>query len=156
MGFVGLNHPVRIRVTLIFHSVVIALITGLTGGSFWFSYVLVLVFLGGVLVLFLYITRLAANEKFIFKWSNIVFMVLRGALVGVLLLITLPSTVSNSLGDFTYNINITPVDVPILVIKLYRSFTYVVTLGLISYLLYVLLVCVAIVGGHAGALRNFN
>lgn len=51
---------------LLFYTRVVGLITGLMGGSYWFSYILVLVFLGGVLVLFLYMTSLASNEKFEF------------------------------------------------------------------------------------------
>jgi NADH-ubiquinone oxidoreductase chain 6 len=60
------NHPVSMSIILLFYTRVVGLITGLMGGSYWFSYILVLVFLGGVLVLFLYMTSLAANEKFEF------------------------------------------------------------------------------------------
>jgi len=33
-GFVSLTHPVGMGATLIFHAVIVALITGLVGGSF--------------------------------------------------------------------------------------------------------------------------
>jgi NADH-ubiquinone oxidoreductase chain 6 len=52
---------------LIVHTIRIGVVTGIMARNFWFSYILFLVFLGGVLVLFIYITRLASNEKFIFS-----------------------------------------------------------------------------------------
>lgn len=62
--FINLKHPVALGLTLILHTLLISGVTGLAVGNFWFSYVLFLVFLGGVLVLFIYITSLASNEKF--------------------------------------------------------------------------------------------
>lgn len=63
--FVNLRHPVGLGLTLILHTLLISCVTGLVGGTFWFSYILFLVFLGGVLVLFIYMTSLASNEKFV-------------------------------------------------------------------------------------------
>lgn len=62
--FLNLSHPVALGLVLILHTLLISGVTGLVAGNFWFSYVLFLVFLGGVLVLFIYITSLASNEKF--------------------------------------------------------------------------------------------
>lgn len=41
-----------------------AIITGLITFNYWFSYILFLIIIGGILVLFIYITRIASNEKF--------------------------------------------------------------------------------------------
>jgi hypothetical protein len=43
-----------------------------------------------------------------------------------------------------------------MMLKLYRSYSYEITLFLIFYLLYALVVCANLVGGYPGALRNFN
>jgi NADH-ubiquinone oxidoreductase chain 6 len=41
----------------------ITIITGILLPSFWFSYILILVFLGGLLVLFIYVSALASNQQ---------------------------------------------------------------------------------------------
>ncbi|MGL5470365.1 MAG: NADH-quinone oxidoreductase subunit J [Shewanella sp.] len=62
--FISLRHPIGLGLALIVHTLLVSAATGLVGGHFWFSYILFLVFLGGVLVLFIYMTSLASNEKF--------------------------------------------------------------------------------------------
>lgn len=63
-----INHPLAIGLILLTQTIIICLITGITLKTFWFSYVLFLIFLGGLLVLFIYVTSLASNE--IFKLSK--------------------------------------------------------------------------------------
>lgn len=48
---------------------------GLLRLNFWYSYILVLVIIGGLLVIFIYITRIASNEKFKFN-KNIIIIIL--------------------------------------------------------------------------------
>merc|ERR1712198_806681 len=62
--FTRLSHPLAIGLALLSQTILICLITGLSSSSFWFSYILFLIFLGGILVLFIYVTSLASNEMF--------------------------------------------------------------------------------------------
>merc|ERR1712221_33590 len=62
--FTRLSHPLAIGLALLSQTILICLITGLSSSSFWFSYILFLIFLGGMLVLFIYVTSLASNEIF--------------------------------------------------------------------------------------------
>lgn len=57
-----------IQVTLI------AIATGIITYNFWFSYILLIIIIGGILVLFIYITRVASNEKF--RYSNKVTIII--------------------------------------------------------------------------------
>ena len=41
--------------------------------NFWFSYILFLIIVGGILILFIYITRVASDEKFKFSIKIIIF-----------------------------------------------------------------------------------
>merc|ERR1712037_214355 len=59
-----LTHPISLGIILIFYSLLIGVAT-ITLRTPWFFYLLVLVFLGGVIILIIYIRTLAANEKFI-------------------------------------------------------------------------------------------
>nr|BAE46525.1 NADH dehydrogenase subunit 6 [Neocalanus tonsus] len=63
------SHPISLGLML----VILSLITGaflMKISISWFFYLLVLVFLGGVMVLIIYMSTLAANEKIFFKVTN--------------------------------------------------------------------------------------
>lgn len=154
--FIRLAHPIRIGVILIFHTFVVGLVTGMVADNFIYSYILFLVILGGVLVLFIYITSLVSNETFSFSWLDI-FMgrVVFFLAVGCVLIFIAPVgrslTVIEELSTLNYrNTEIIGLE------KLYSGYSFILTSFLIVYLLYVLLVCVRIVGVKTGPLRKFN
>nr|BAT57243.1 NADH dehydrogenase subunit 6 [Fabaeformiscandona kushiroensis] len=60
--FLMLNHPLAMGLTLIMQTALAALMAGIMSSTFWFSYLLVLIFLGGMLILFIYVSTLAPNE----------------------------------------------------------------------------------------------
>nr|WRO45138.1 NADH dehydrogenase subunit 6 [Habronychus sp.] len=62
-----LKHPLTMGMNLLIQTIVIALITGLMSLNFWISYLLFLVMVGGMLILFMYMTSIASNEKFSFS-----------------------------------------------------------------------------------------
>nr|YP_010155429.1 NADH dehydrogenase subunit 6 [Dicraeus orientalis]QQX44922.1 NADH dehydrogenase subunit 6 [Dicraeus orientalis] len=62
--FIQMNHPLAMGLTLLFQTIFVSIITGLITKTFWFAYILFLIFLGGMLVLFIYVTSLASNEMF--------------------------------------------------------------------------------------------
>ena len=62
--FMTIKHPLSMGAVLLFQTLIIAVFSGLILPSFWYSYILVLVFLGGILILFIYVASMAANEKF--------------------------------------------------------------------------------------------
>nr|AML26109.1 NADH dehydrogenase subunit 6 [Curculionidae sp. BMNH 1274272] len=64
MIFMSLNHPLSLGCMLLFQTILIALISGSLYHSFWFSYILFLIMIGGMLVMFIYMTSIASNEKF--------------------------------------------------------------------------------------------
>jgi NADH-ubiquinone oxidoreductase chain 6 len=66
MLFLIINHPLTLGLILIIQTILISLFTGIYTLIFWFSYSLFLIFIGGILILFIYITSLASNETFKF------------------------------------------------------------------------------------------
>nr|QRV62520.1 NADH dehydrogenase subunit 6 [Hydroporus puberulus] len=64
MTFLFMNHPMSMGLILMIQTILIILITGMYSYSFWFSYILFLIMIGGMLILFMYMTSLASNEKF--------------------------------------------------------------------------------------------
>nr|AFQ62118.1 NADH dehydrogenase subunit 6 [Micrambina sp. MIC01] len=65
--FIFLNHPLSMGTCLLIQTLFISLITGKMYLNFWFSYLLFLIMVGGMLILFMYMTSVASNEKFKFS-----------------------------------------------------------------------------------------
>jgi NADH-ubiquinone oxidoreductase chain 6 len=68
-----ITHPLAIGIILMFQTLTICLLTSFFAQTYWFSYVLFLIFLGGILVLFIYVTSLASNEIFSFSIRIFIF-----------------------------------------------------------------------------------
>ena len=89
-------HPLTLAWALVFYAILTRLVVGYLRVS-WIIYILVLIFLGGVIVLVVYITTLAANEKFIItvNYSRVVLIV--GVGLRLILFLIKPIEVSVSL-----------------------------------------------------------
>nr|UWM13009.1 NADH dehydrogenase subunit 6 [Glyptelasma sp. 1 ZG-2020] len=64
MIFMFTFHPLAMIFSLIFQTILVAMSLFLMLHFPWFSYTLILVFLGGMLILFTYMANIASNEKF--------------------------------------------------------------------------------------------
>nr|QNP10003.1 NADH dehydrogenase subunit 6 [Ochthebius lederi] len=64
MLFMFMTHPLSMGLILMIQVILISLITGFLNFNFWYSYILFLIMIGGMLVLFIYMTSIASNEKF--------------------------------------------------------------------------------------------
>lgn len=154
--FIFINHPLAIGLTLLIQTCLVAFLTGCLRTSFWFSYILFLVFLGGILVLFIYITRLASNEIFSLSYimiSLIPFFLIRFLLCRLSLQVfdwVLPYASSTSMFDSES----TKIIMESLILKLYNSLTYHLTILLACYLLLTLIVVVNITRLNQGPLRT--
>nr|YP_009643529.1 NADH dehydrogenase subunit 6 [Antilochus coquebertii]APO08972.1 NADH dehydrogenase subunit 6 [Antilochus coquebertii] len=63
-SLVWMNHPISLGIMIIIQTLNIAMMMGMIMGSFWFSYIIIIVMLSGMLVLFIYMASIASNEKF--------------------------------------------------------------------------------------------
>nr|YP_010947329.1 NADH dehydrogenase subunit 6 [Mustilizans capella]WGO62351.1 NADH dehydrogenase subunit 6 [Mustilizans capella] len=59
-----LNHPMAMGLMILTQTLITCLLSGMMINSYWFSYILFLTFLGGLLVLFIYVSSIASNELF--------------------------------------------------------------------------------------------
>nr|YP_010591385.1 NADH dehydrogenase subunit 6 [Morphostenophanes yunnanus]QXF60333.1 NADH dehydrogenase subunit 6 [Morphostenophanes yunnanus] len=67
-ALIMMKHPVSMGTILLLQTTSIALMMASFSPDLWFSYILFLIMVGGMLVLFMYMTSVASNEKF--KISN--------------------------------------------------------------------------------------
>nr|QNG56194.1 NADH dehydrogenase subunit 6 [Pediacus ater] len=65
--FLFMNHPITMGSILLIQTIMITIITGIMNFNFWYSYIIFLVMIGGMLILFMYMTSIASNEKFLFS-----------------------------------------------------------------------------------------
>nr|UOU85302.1 NADH dehydrogenase subunit 6 [Serratella ignita] len=158
MGLILLfmNHPLALGLVLLIQTCLMALLTGSLSSSFWFSYILFLVFLGGMLVLFIYMTSLASNEMF----SVSSFMIIGlPTMIGSFLLYSSTNLIFDYLNPSspTYsNIQnlLDPVPLSDLLMKLYNMFSAHLTVLLACYLFLTLIAVVNLTNINQGPLRS--
>nr|YP_009417319.1 NADH dehydrogenase subunit 6 [Acanthoscelides obtectus]ARR75265.1 NADH dehydrogenase subunit 6 [Acanthoscelides obtectus]ATL15485.1 NADH dehydrogenase subunit 6 [Acanthoscelides obtectus] len=71
--FMFMKHPLSMGIILLLQTILVTLLTGLMNYNFWFSYIIFLIMIGGMLILFIYMTSIASNKKF--KLSSLLLLV---------------------------------------------------------------------------------
>nr|QNE85475.1 NADH dehydrogenase subunit 6 [Haematobosca stimulans] len=154
--FMNIKHPLAMGLILLIQTILISMMTGMMSKSFWFSYILFLVFLGGMLVLFIYVTSLASNEMFSFS----IKLMLISCMIFFILMLTLYFMDKNLLLQY-YNIEIQSIsnlnsfimENSLSLNKLYNYPTNLLTILLMNYLLITLIAVVKITNLFKGPLR---
>nr|YP_010384934.1 NADH dehydrogenase subunit 6 [Pinnotheres pholadis]UPL64931.1 NADH dehydrogenase subunit 6 [Pinnotheres pholadis] len=149
--FTQLSHPLAMGLVLLIQTTLISLTIGFSTFSFWFSYILFLIFLGGMLILFIYVASLASNEYFSFSMVSLttflfILMVFTMALFSLDQMIF--STFTPFLSSFTFSLS-TPFSINWIYNKPFMS----LTIFIIIYLLLTLIVVVKIINLFKGPLR---
>nr|AVN67904.1 NADH dehydrogenase subunit 6 [Epilampra maya] len=150
--FTQMNHPLAMWLILLMQTVLISVITGMLSQSFWFSYILFLIFLGGMLVLFIYVTSLASNEMFSMS-SNLILLMLMILPILIILFYMLIMKFNN---QETMNLFINSNHTFMPIMKLYNLPTNIITIMLASYLFLTLIAVVKITSIFKGPLRQMN
>nr|QIV24572.1 NADH dehydrogenase subunit 6 [Phaolus metallicus] len=82
-----LSHPLSVGLNLLLQTCLIAALTGMMTSSYWFSYILFLIMVGGMLILFIYMTSVASNEKFKFSFKILCLILTLAMFMGAMILI---------------------------------------------------------------------
>nr|YP_010616672.1 NADH dehydrogenase subunit 6 [Celastrina lavendularis]WAW79872.1 NADH dehydrogenase subunit 6 [Celastrina lavendularis] len=156
-----INHPLSMGMLILMQTLFICLITGMLINTYWFSYILFLVFSGGLLVLFIYVSSIASNEMFMITMKNKLMLMLYFSL-NIMFSLYFMNNLNwmnmmineemmnffNSLIFYQFNnINLT---------KLYNEQTYFLMMMMIIYLFITLIAIVKITNIFFGPLRSFN
>nr|YP_010305140.1 NADH dehydrogenase subunit 6 [Pyrrhia umbra]ULR87046.1 NADH dehydrogenase subunit 6 [Pyrrhia umbra] len=59
-----MNNPLSMGLMILIQTLLTCLLSGMLIKTYWFSYILFLTFMGGLLVLFIYVASIASNEMF--------------------------------------------------------------------------------------------
>nr|YP_009445859.1 NADH dehydrogenase subunit 6 [Eurythenes maldoror]ATX68767.1 NADH dehydrogenase subunit 6 [Eurythenes maldoror] len=151
--FMSTSTPLLMALLVITVSATIALLSFLLSKMAWFSFILLMVFISGVMIIFVYISSLASNKMNPTRPLP--------ALMLALLLLTLPFFTSNDYFTKTSNTHSTDsallttlTSSPTMVSKLYSPLIAPLTTLLMLYLLLVLLVVVKTASTTKGPLRT--
>nr|UGW52234.1 NADH dehydrogenase subunit 6 [Gonodactylus sp. SIO BIC C12730] len=153
--FTTITHPLAMGMMLLLQTLTICAITALLNFHVWFSYILFLIFLGGMLVLFIYITSLASNEMFQFSFKMIMFFTITVSLGALTSMILDPLLLDFKMSSSDmHNYMSEPYNMQtVLIGNIYSSNTMNTTLFMILYLLLTLIVVVKITYTFLGPLR---
>nr|YP_009488015.1 NADH dehydrogenase subunit 6 [Anopheles pristinus]AWB99678.1 NADH dehydrogenase subunit 6 [Anopheles pristinus] len=158
--FMQMKHPLSMGLMLLIQTFLTCLITSIYVKTFWFSYILFLIFLGGMLILFIYVTSLSSNEMFSMSFKlimlsliiifmfNILFFIMDKSLIEQFIMnmeMEKLSNMNNLINENILSLN-----------KMYNFPTNLITLLLINYLFLTLLVTVKITKKFYGPLRPMN
>nr|YP_010384973.1 NADH dehydrogenase subunit 6 [Amusiotheres obtusidentatus]UPL64973.1 NADH dehydrogenase subunit 6 [Amusiotheres obtusidentatus] len=149
--FTQLSHPLAMGLVLLIQTTLISLAIGFSTFSFWFSYILFLIFLGGMLILFIYVASLASNEYFLFSMVSLTMFLL----ILVTFTITFFSTDQMIFSTFTPFLSsfIFSSSTPLNINWIYNKPFMNLTVFIIIYLLLTLIVVVKIINLFKGPLR---
>nr|YP_009968787.1 NADH dehydrogenase subunit 6 [Argyra pingwuensis]QNC71312.1 NADH dehydrogenase subunit 6 [Argyra pingwuensis] len=158
--FLQMNHPLAMGLMLLIQTFLICLTTGILSKSFWFSYILFLVFMGGMLVLFIYVTSLASNEMFSLSVKvlsySIIMILMTSSLMMVMDMNMMTSIFENNEMESIGLNNLYMKENTVMLNKIYNYPTNFLTLILINYLLITLIITVKITNMFYGPLRQMN
>nr|YP_003289021.1 NADH dehydrogenase subunit 6 [Xenograpsus testudinatus]ACF08707.1 NADH dehydrogenase subunit 6 [Xenograpsus testudinatus] len=149
--FSQLQHPLAMGLLLLVQTLLISVTAGLSMYSFWVSYILFLIFLGGMLILFMYVASLASNEMFYFKfYLSIFFSIMFLFSILMIFLDPMISFSPNAFSNSNFNFSMTT---PMTINWIYNSTSMMFTIFIVSYLFLMLFVIMKIMNLSKGPLR---
>nr|ARH54270.1 NADH dehydrogenase subunit 6 [Curculionidae sp. 1 AH-2016] len=150
--FMFLNHPLSLGCVLLIQTILMSLVSGLLYMNFWYSYILFLVMIGGMMVMFIYMTSIASNEKFKMPKNMIIFSTMNLLLFIIIIIIT-DHYFSNSISPLSTSSK----SLTMMNFSMSKFFNYpniFMMLSLMIYLLITLIAIVKITGKNFGTLRQ--
>nr|YP_009045517.1 NADH dehydrogenase subunit 6 [Athyma opalina]AHA03881.1 NADH dehydrogenase subunit 6 [Athyma opalina] len=156
-----MNHPLAMGLLILIQTFLTCLISGMLINTYWFSYILFLVFLGGLLVLFIYVSSVASNE--LFK----IHIISKLSFIYILFIMILSIFFKNNLIWMNFYFNDEMINMFNLNLffnneynfnlsKLYNKQNYWMMMLMIIYLFITLIAIVKITNIFFGPLRSFN
>nr|AHX84200.1 NADH dehydrogenase subunit 6 [Catocala sp. XY-2014] len=157
----SLNNPLSMGLMILMQTLLMCMLSGMLIKTYWFSYILFLTFMGGLLVLFIYISSIASNELFKPSFNSKLFL-----FMFILFMLIMQFMFMNNLFwmNFSFNSDMTNFmlffslfmnnENNINLSKLYNNQTFMIMLMLIIYLFITLIAVVKITNIFYGPLRS--
>nr|YP_010242118.1 NADH dehydrogenase subunit 6 [Lyssa zampa]QTI83033.1 NADH dehydrogenase subunit 6 [Lyssa zampa]UNP54439.1 NADH dehydrogenase subunit 6 [Lyssa zampa] len=156
-----LNHPLSMGLMILIQTLMTCLISGMMIKTYWFSYILFLTFLGGLLVLFIYVCSVASNELFKINLNMKITILLLTMMIMFMQLIFFNNlnwmNFNNNMEmNMFFNLMFLNNENKINLNKLYNNQTYLIMILMIIYLFITLIATVKITNIFYGPLRSIQ
>nr|AFY16855.1 NADH dehydrogenase subunit 6 [Longivalvus hyalospilus] len=154
MIFFILLNPLSLGLVLILQTLVLSITMG-TMTSFWFLYLLILVFIGGMLVLFIYVTSIFPNEKFSFNQNMfIIFLISALFMIFMLSFMNMNFMMNLNLNNLEIILNMKSNMIMISTMKIFSTQGNLILMFLVNYLFYCMVIVIKMTNFFKGPLRK--
>nr|YP_011010586.1 NADH dehydrogenase subunit 6 [Halobates poseidon]WPW47240.1 NADH dehydrogenase subunit 6 [Halobates poseidon] len=144
-----LNHPLSMGFNLILITFLSSMVMSIWMKYTWYSYILVLVMLGGMLVLFMYMASIASNEIMKFSLKTMILMMTTMIMTMILLkeeMLSYNTTMIQTM-DSQQNMSM---------MKLFNTKSSIITIMMALYLLMTMIYVIFITNTFEGPMRKKN
>nr|AQP27959.1 NADH dehydrogenase subunit 6 [Dicuspiditermes nemorosus] len=148
MMFTQMKHPLAMGLILLLQTTMVCIISGMMYKTFWFSYILFMIMIGGMLVLFMYMTSLASNEMFSPSNKMLVTMLM----MMPILMYMMPGSTNNK--EMNPHETMMENEITATTTVMYNQMMGTMTTLLVLYMLLTLIVVVNIINVTSGPLRH--
>nr|YP_009110221.1 NADH dehydrogenase subunit 6 [Nomophila noctuella]AIW64972.1 NADH dehydrogenase subunit 6 [Nomophila noctuella] len=156
-----INHPLSMGLMILIQTILTCLISGMMMSTYWFSYILFLTFLGGLLVLFIYTSSIASNELFKISLKSKIMFFLSIIIITMISIMSIYNmkwmNLTNNNFDMKNFFNMMLFfnnENKINLSKLYNNQTFLMMMMMIIYLFITLIAVVKITNIFYGPLRS--
>nr|ALO76433.1 NADH deshydrogenase subunit 6 [Laccoptera ruginosa] len=149
--FFMFKHPISLMMIILLQTFSTCMLCGMMINLWWFSYMLFMVMIGGILVLFMYMTNVASNEKF--ESKKIKNLLMKMTLCTAIILYLLKDNFY--FYTQTHNwINLNKNCMEIIIMKYYNYPSNMIMFLMMIFLLLTMIMTVKVTDTKSGALRQ--
>nr|AXI98685.1 NADH dehydrogenase subunit 6 [Pseudoniphargus pityusensis] len=145
------SSPLFLSVMIILQTITLALIITLYTMSSWFSFMLLMIYLSGMMIIFIYVSSMASNEFFRFNTRLLPLMTILSFTFILLIYTSISFKPAESLNFM--DLNLTQIST-LKTMKMYSSSLFTMTILLIIYLLLAMIMVVKNSSFSEGPMRS--
>nr|YP_009512147.1 NADH dehydrogenase subunit 6 [Phymatostetha huangshanensis (nomen nudum)]AXI98516.1 NADH dehydrogenase subunit 6 [Phymatostetha huangshanensis (nomen nudum)] len=156
--FPTMKHPLSMGFILLTQTGLSCMMNGMNNYSYWFSYLLFITFIGGMMVLFIYMASIASNMKFKFSFKLLISMTIMTMMLMTMNMMDTMLMNENNMNEFiNYELMAKNNNKEMLsIMKMFNMPTTMITIMLIIYLLFTMISIIKITNKKEGPLRKKN
>nr|UJG45420.1 NADH dehydrogenase subunit 6 [Agrypnia pagetana] len=148
----NIHHPLLITIIMIIQTTIMALILGSLSTSFWMSYLMFLTFIGGMLILFIYVSSLTSNKLNFLTTNKIILLLMMSISFFILFKIDFLNSTLEMMEFLNLNLFVNSEN-NLFLSNFYNKNEMYLTISLMNYLLLTLIIVTKISNLSYGPMR---